>query len=110
MAPKSPIKVECVRDTRGERLFCRFRCVARMRAARLQSRRDPKEYVVIHPSTKPQHQGKWQASRFDEGGAWGDTVYSTCDLAVRDHLPGSWRLVEVVAGDAGLAGAPRRRR
>jgi hypothetical protein len=106
--PRSPIKVQCIYD-RGERLFCRFRCVAPVRAAEFRSRHDPKEYAILHPSTKPGHRGKWQMSRFDDGGPWGDTIYATCDLAVRDHLPSSWRLAKVVAGATALKGVRRRR-
>lgn len=65
-------------------------CDARLQAARLQYRRDPSLEVIIHRSTKTP--GFWQATYLRDGVPSGDTQERSCERALRDLPPRSWRL------------------
>ena len=77
----------------GEPPMLKFRCGPRLRSAKFQHRKDTEETVILHPSTK--FRGKWQLSRFDAKGPWGDTI-GTCDELVNDLSPRRWRLRRVI--------------
>jgi hypothetical protein len=68
-------------------------CDARLTIARFQNRRQPRLSAVVHRSTK--QPGKWQTTFFDVHGPSSDAQSGTCQEAVRELPPGSWRLRNV---------------
>lgn len=101
--PKSPLHVTGCKpwplpQKPGERrrtVGCQWACRrGDLKAAQFVDRRDPTRIAVLHPSTK---QTGWQVSRFDQHGAVGDVIRSTCGAALKDAeiTPYRWKLVEV---------------
>lgn len=70
----------------------RFRCAPGLKSVKFQHRKDPSEVAILHRSTK--FRGKWQLSKFDAKGPWGDTT-GTCDELVKELSPERWRLLRV---------------
>lgn len=88
-----PIRIE-TRELAFGRKSKRWICDStRVSGIELQSRRDPSNTAVVHPSTKKP--GMWQASFFDDRGASGDVQRGTCTEALRDLSPKQWRLRSV---------------
>ena len=70
-----------------------WRCDGKIQAARFVATHNPSMYAILHPSTKSR--GKWQVSYFDELGAVSDTIFSSCDKAVKE-LNYGYRLEEII--------------
>lgn len=96
MKARSPIRQSCRKPIMGVKV-CAWRCVAPVAAAEFVSRTDPRQFAVVHPSTK--RPGMWQVSWFDDHGASRDVQAKTCDEAL-SHVPPrgryGWRLRSVV--------------
>ena len=60
----------------------RYEVTGNVRSVKLVSRTDPNHVIIVHGSTR--ELGKWQASRFDLDGAWGDTTHATLEDALND--------------------------
>ena len=87
MAKKSPVKLVCYNPWKGiddgkDMKVCKWTCPAGGATVQFRSRNRPEWFAVLHRSTK-QH-GKWQLSTFDDRGAIGDVVRSTCEEALYD--------------------------
>jgi hypothetical protein len=67
-----------------------WKCDARLQVAKLQYRRNPHLTAVVHRSTKTP--GGWQLTYFDDGTPTGDIQVRSCQEAVREVPPGTWRL------------------
>jgi hypothetical protein len=89
---RSPVRVETRKLALGIK-GRRWVCDDRLQAAQFQHRVDPSRTVIVHPSTKKQ--GGWQISYFDDRGASGDAQAPSCDVALRDLHPRTWRLKAV---------------
>lgn len=80
----------------------------RLKMAVFRLRRDPSIYCILHPSTK--EAGRWQMSKFDAEGPWGDVVRSTAAQAMKDGLDGwgrsAWKLETVVDTNGRVYGKP----
>lgn len=88
MTRRSPIRL--LPDASMSRVLKRkvyaWRCDdAAVNGAMFTSRTNKDEYAILHRSTK--QSGKWQVSFFDKHGPVSDAQATSCERALRDHLP-----------------------
>ena len=72
---------------------CQWQCTGRVKAARFIHRKNPGEFAILHPSSKPAV--AWQVSLFDKDGPVGDRPRDSCSEAAKELSPREWRLAEV---------------
>jgi hypothetical protein len=102
---RSPIKLDCRVLRQGQRRYCRWLCIAPVRAAEFRSRVRPATFKILHPSTQPGYRDQWQVTHFvGDYMPSGHDVYATCNQAVAGISPADYRLAKVVAGETGLKG------
>lgn len=101
---RSPIKLQCEHwlppaewkakklGPPSENLRCRWTCVGKVGAVKFVRRKDPAEYVIVHPATKAP--GEWQVTWFDKDGPWSDTRRKTCTEAMQLLDRRQWKLKE----------------
>lgn len=85
MANKSPVKLVCkqpFKDVGDNMKVCKWTCPTGGATVQFRSRDRPEWFAILHRSTK--QRGKWQVTHFDDRGAIGDVVRSTCEQALYD--------------------------
>jgi hypothetical protein len=62
----------------------RWRVCGTFRSALFRSRRDPDRFAVLHRTTRPDDDGPWRVSYFDQLGAIGHCARDTPEQALKD--------------------------
>lgn len=109
--PPSPVKLVCSQPWKpygDDMKICKWTCPRGGGTVQFRNRKRPEWFAVLHPSTK--QKGKWQLSTFDERGAIGDVIRSSCEEALSDGGIGrDWKIEEVGREGLGLLRGARRR-